>query len=166
MGVLKSQFLTTRWPKTFFLCPESFFLGQQPPWGQRICINYCRSLVSFIGALPNYVCVLKHSRAGGRVGHLVQVGVKQQRTSEKSLFLIFSSKTQKKISKFSVFFSKMNFFNFCQKKIWSSATRIFSILFLNKPLFCGTLMICRNRHGTQIFWSKYSFLIFEVNFDL
>jgi hypothetical protein len=24
IGVLKSQFLTTRWPKTFFLCPESF----------------------------------------------------------------------------------------------------------------------------------------------
>jgi hypothetical protein len=31
MGVLKSQFLTTRWPKTFFCARNRFFLGQQPP---------------------------------------------------------------------------------------------------------------------------------------
>ena len=51
--------------KNFFCARNRFFLGQQPPWGQRICINYCSSLVSFTGALPNFVCVLKHSRVDG-----------------------------------------------------------------------------------------------------
>jgi hypothetical protein len=46
MGVLKSQFLTTRWPKTFV-------------------VYYYSYLVSSTGALPNYVCFLKHSLAGG-----------------------------------------------------------------------------------------------------
>ena len=31
MGVLKSPFLTARWPKTFFLWPELFFFGVNNP---------------------------------------------------------------------------------------------------------------------------------------
>ena len=107
---LKSQFLTTRWPKTFFVPGIVFFWVNNPREVKEfVSTTVVLSLVLPVRSLTLYVFWNTLVQMGG-VGNLVQVGVKWH-ICRFFLFLKFRNKFLvkmmlfEKLLKFSVIFS-------------------------------------------------------------